>query len=422
MIPMRKVIAIAAVAALLAAAGAAAAETVMIRNATLHTMGEDGVLENADVFITGGRIDRVGRDLPVPADIRVFDAEGRHVTPALFAGITGVGLTEVSAVDDSVDNEVSGLETPFMRPEFDVSLAFNPHSTLVPVARVEGLGFTLLGAAPGDSIMGGQGRIAWLDGSWDSVTGDPVLFIGVGGRAASKAGGSRAAQWMLLEQAMSEADNPPKLPTEAVLTRAGRETLKRYADGGTVVFGAHRASDLLRVIEFAERHDLRAVIAGGAEAWMVADRLAAAGVPVLLDPLHNLPGSFDMLGARLDNAALLHAAGVTIGITGAESHNARKVRQMAGNAVSHGLDHGAALAALTVNPARMFGVADRAGSLEKGKRADLVLWSGDPLEVTSVPDLVISNGRVDSMETRQTKLRDRYLVVDPEMPRAYVKP
>jgi hypothetical protein len=263
--------------------------------------------------------------------------------------------------------------------------------------------------------------VAFLDGSFDALAGPRVLFVGLGAYAAGRSGGSRAAQWMLLEQVMDEAESPPRGLEPTLLTRAGRSTLERYRDGGTVVFTVHRASDILQVLGFARRQGVRPVIHGGAEAWIVAEELARAGVPVLLDPLLNLPRNFDMLGARLDNAALLAEAGVVIAISGAESHNARKVRQMAGNAVSHGLDHGAALAALTIAPARIFGVADRVGSIEKGKRADLVLWSGDPLEVTTVADMVISNGRVDSMETRQTKLRDRYLVEDPELPRAYRK-
>jgi imidazolonepropionase-like amidohydrolase len=155
---------------------------------------------------------------------------------------------------------------------------------------------------------------------------------------------------------------------------------------------------------------MRAVIAGGAEAWLVARELAQAQVPVLVDPLVNLPGSFDQLGARLDNAARLHAAGVTFAFSqsGDATHNARKVRQLAGNAVANGLPWDAALAALTANPARIFGLADR-GRIEPGQRADLVLWSGDPLEVTTYAEQVWIDGAPVDPRTRQTELRDRYL-------------
>jgi len=209
---------------------------------------------------------------------------------------------------------------------------------------------------------------------------------------------------------------------DALLTRAGRQTLERYAAGGTVVFSADRAADILQVLRFTEERNIKPVIYGAIEGWMVADALAEAKVPVVLDPLRNLPGSFDTLGARLDNAALLHEAGVTVIFGAGDSHNARKLRQMAGNAASHGLAKNAALAALTINPARVFNVARSFGSLEEGKRADLVLWSGDPLQVTTVADQVIVAGRVDSMETRQTRLRDRYLPQTSGLPRAYIKP
>jgi imidazolonepropionase-like amidohydrolase len=153
------------------------------------------------------------------------------------------------------------------------------------------------------------------------------------------------------------------------------------------------------------------VIAGATEGWRVARELAQAGVPVLLDPLQNLPGSFDTIGARLDNAALLHRAGVRIAFTQSEagSHNARTIRQAAGNAVAHGLPWDAALAALTANPAEIFGIAAERGRIAVGQVADIVLWSGDPLEVTTVAEDVIIAGRAIEMRSRQTELRERYL-------------
>jgi hypothetical protein len=397
----------------------AAAQTVLVKGATVHTVGSGGTLENTDILIADGVVRDIGQDLRTPDGARVIEAEGLPVTPGLWAGISGIGTVEVSGVEQSVD---STNDIAAMHPEFDVSLAFNPNSSLVPVARVEGHTFTTLGAGMGGSIIGGQGRVAALDGGYDSFHGGYVLYISLGRGASGKSGGSRAAQWLLLNQAVEETVRPPTRAEEALLTRAGRQTLERYAKGGTVVFNVNRASDILQTLQFAEDHDIVPVINGGVEAWMVADAIAAAKAPVVLNPLVNLPGNFDRLGARLDNAALLHARGITVAFSGGESHNARKVRQMAGNAASHGLPKDAALAALTINPARIFGVARTFGSIEKGKRADLVLWSGDPLEVTSAADLVIVNGKVDSMQSRQTRLRDRYLVVDPEMPRAYIKP
>jgi len=227
---------------------------------------------------------------------------------------------------------------------------------------------------------------------------------------------------MLLNQAMQEADSPPASTETALLTRAGRGTLSEYAIGGKVVINVDRASDILATLRFAQTYGLDLVISGGTEAWMVAEQLAAANIPVLLDPLYNLPGNFDALGARLDNAAILQAAGVDVIISGAGSHNARKQRQMAGNAVSYGLPHEAGIAALTSTPARVFGVADQQGSIQKDMSANVVLWSSDPLEVTSAAEVVVINGKLIPMESRQTKLRDRYLPENPAMPRAYIKP
>ncbi len=399
---------------------AAQADAIMIRGATVHTMTKDGILENTDVFISGGEIQRIGKNLPVPQDdVYVFNAEGKPLTPGFFAGITSIGITEVSAVEESSDSSLALKE---MRPEFDVVPAFNPNSSVIPVTRIEGFSFTLLGAGAKGSIFGGQGQLVALDGGYESFVGKPVLFINVGRDASGLSGGSRAAQWMLLNQAMAEADSPPTYNEKTLLTRAGRGTLSAYASDGKVVFNVDRASDILETLRFAKRFGLDLVISGGTEAWMVARQLASAKVPVLLNPLVNLPGNFDKLGARLDNAAILQAAGVTVVINGAGSHNARKQRQMAGNAVSHGLPHEAGLAALTSNPAQVFGVSDQQGRIQKNNVANVVLWSGDPLEVTSAAEIVVINGKLIPMESRQTKLRDRYLPEHPEMPRAYIKP
>jgi len=409
------------IAALATFSMAVQADAIMIRGATVHTMGKDGILENTDVFISGGKIQKIGQNLPVPQDdVFVFEAEGRPLTPGFFAGITGLGISEVSAVSESGD---SSLDLKEMRPEFNITSAYNPHSSLIPVAQIEGITFTLLGASSKGSIFGGQGRLLVLNGGYESFIGSSVLFINVGRDVSSLSGNSRAGQWMLLNQAMQEADNPPASNEARLLTRNGRNTLLAYAENGMkTVFDVDRASDILEVLRFAENYGLNPVISGGTEAWMVAEQLANAKVAVLLDPLSNLPGNFDMLGARLDNAAILNAAGVTVIISGAGSHNARKQRQMAGNAVANGLPHEAGIAALTSNPARVFGFTEDQGMIKRGKPANVVLWSGDPLEVTSVAERVVINGQLIPMESRQTKLRDRYLPENPAMPRAYIKP
>jgi imidazolonepropionase-like amidohydrolase len=217
---------------------------------------------------------------------------------------------------------------------------------------------------------------------------------------------------MLLEQATREA--LPGKPLQAgdvrLLTPTGREVLARYLAGGRMAFAVDRAVDIRQVLEFSSRHGLKPVIIGGAQAPQVAELLASAKVPVVLEPLLDLPGTFDQLGATLENAARLQRAGVPILFThfSAGTNQAHKVRQGAGVAVANGLPWDAALAALTSTPADVFGLGAEAGRIAPGSPADLVLWSGDPLEVTTYAEQVWIGGKVQSMRSRQTELRDRY--------------
>ena len=181
----------------------------------------------------------------------------------------------------------------------------------------------------------------------------------------------------------------------------------------------NRAADIVQLLRWSKRNNVRVAISGGVEAWKVADQLAAAKVPVFVDTLADLPGDFDQIGATLENAARLRAAGVQVAIQSAGSHHARKIRQMAGNAVANGLPWEDGLAALTRVPAETFGVASDFGTIAVGKRADLVLWSGDPLEVSTVAEQVWLDGRAQPMKSRQTELRDRYMRTPSALPRAY---
>ncbi len=384
---------------------------VLIRGATIHTVGVRGTLMNSDLLIRDGKIAEIGRGLAAPKAAAVIEAAQRPVTPGIFGGLSALGLTEVSAEATTVDVELS-LGAPAWqqqwRPEFDVTEAYNPRSGVIPVARIEGLTWTILAPRSGDSILSGQGAAIALDGRFDAVLArSRALFVETGSAALTASGGSRAGQFMLLDQAIREVRGGETSDSPALLHPAGREALARYLAGGRVVFHAERAADIRRVVAFARRAGMRPIISGGAEAWIVAAELARLHVPVILNPLQNLPVDFDQLAARLDNAALLARAGVRIAFSEGETHLAGRVRQLAGNAVAHGLPWDAALAALTANPAQMFQVADR-GSIEVGRIADLVLWSGDPLEVTSVADRVWLGGGAVEMRSRQTELRDRY--------------
>jgi hypothetical protein len=418
---------------------------VLIRDATVHTMSSAGVLEHTDILISDGKIAEMGRNLPAPANAEVIDAGGRPVTPGLFGGIGHLGIEEISEDPTLVD---AALKLGAMRPEFDVTPAFNPDSIVLGVNRIGGVTFAMLapsadagGKGAAGTIIAGQGSIARLDGTVEPTA--RTLFIDVGGDASALSGGSRAAQFMLLQQAIDEARSPKSLlPGDArLLTPGGRLSLAAYVgagttgggaglvagagtgargtDGGTrgagetrlIVFDVDRASDIRQVIALARREKLHIAIKGGTEAWRVAPELATARIPVVLNPLDDLPESFDAVGATLENAAHLQHAGVKIAFTFDDPapHNIQRLRQAAGIAVAHGLPWEDALAAITRNPAEIFGVTAENGSLARGRPADLVLWSGDPLEVTTLADRVFVQGVAQSMHSRQTELRDRYL-------------
>jgi hypothetical protein len=399
------------------AAWHADAAELLIRNAEVHTLTAAGKLANADVLIRDGKIAAVGSRLNASADATLVDAQGKPLTPGLFAGLTAIGIEEVSGEASTVDEHLS-LGAPGLmqwRPEFDVTLAYNPRSVLVPVAQTAGLTWTVLQprSVEGGGLISGQGAAVSLDGRFDAVLhGSRTLFVELGGDALGLSGRSRAGQYMLLDQAVREARSAQSFGDRALLLPTGREVLARYLKGGRVVFEVERAADIRQVLALSQRYGIQPVIAGGTEAWVVADELARANVPVLLDPLMNLPYSFDTIGARLDNAAILARAGVRIAFThrlSDRSHNARRIRQIAGSAVAHGLPWDAALAALTSTPAEIFGVANTRGRIAVGQTADLVLWSGDPLELTTLAQQVWINGNAIPMRSRQTELRDRYL-------------
>ena len=204
------------------------------------------------------------------------------------------------------------------------------------------------------------------------------------------------------------------------LSRLDLEALEPVVKGELpLVLTVDRASDIEAALRLAREYKLKLIIAGGREAWMVAGQLAAAKVPVLLDPLANLPESFEALGSTLESAARLQKAGVTVAFMTDDAHDVRNIKQSAGNAVSYGMSWEAALAALTIVPARIWGIADHYGSLEPGKDADVVVWDGDPLELTSSPEHVFIRGTEMPQDTRQLRLRDRYKELSREVPPAY---
>jgi hypothetical protein len=392
------------------------AQDVLIRGARVHTVTSQGTLERGDVLLRNGRVAEIGSGLSASAGATVIDAKGRPLTPGFFGGITGLGVTEIeleSATDDRTAFSGTRAGDYVARPEFDTTQEFNPDAAAVGVNRAEGITFALIAPQASGTLFAGQGAVARLDGSANPFVGaSRTQFLDMGASATDSVGYSRAAQFMLLEQAVREAtpDKPMQAGDARLLTPTGREVLGRYLAGGRMAFAVDSAADIRRVLAFAARHRVSPVIIGGAQAPQVASALAQAKVPVVLEPLQNLPGTFDQLGASLENAAQLQRAGVPILFThlAAGTNTAHKVRQGAGNAVAHGLPWDAALAALTSTPADVFGLGAGAGRIAVGSPADVVLWSGDPLDVTSYAEQVWIGGKPQSMRSRQTELSERY--------------
>lgn len=398
--------------------GPAAAETVAIVNADLYTMTEAGRIPGASVIVTDGRITGLGADIAVPEGARVIDSGGQPVTPGLIASATQVGLVEVSSSDDADDR--SGAGGP-LGAAFSVRHGLNPNSTLIPIARTDGLthGIVIPGGSSAIPFEGSGVRIHLGGGPGlleDAYTGQ---YASIHGGTTSAAGQSRSAQWIALRQALKAAagmlkrKDSPTMSLDAFRERAELLALEPVLTRtAPLVLRVKRESDIREAVAIGEAFDIRVVVIGANEAWRVADLLAERGVPVILDPLENLPGRFDEIGSRQDNAALLHAAGVAIGFYASPlhlSHNAGlEMRQAAGIAVANGLPWDAALAAMTSVAARIWGMDGHAGSLEPGGPADLVVWSGDPLEVTTYPVAVLVHGEVASLDHRQKRLRDRY--------------
>jgi imidazolonepropionase-like amidohydrolase len=405
-------------------------ETWAITGARVHTLGPQGVLEGATVLLRDGRIVSVGNDVAVPPDARVVDAAGKIVTPGFYDAHGYLGIVEVSLVAETVDRIQAGTR---YTASFRVSDAINPRSSLIPVNRIEGITRALVTPVSTpetlSSPIAGLGAVIHLGGPEDFLVGrDAALYVHLGEEGSLLSGGARGLTLMYLRELLEDARDLARhrADYEAGQRReygASRLDLEALADTletkRPVVVVVNRASDILSALRMADEFGLELVVVGGGEAWMVAHELAAAGVPVILDPLENLPARFETLGATLENAARLHAAGVEIAFAIGESHNARNMRQAAGNAVANGLPYEAALAAMSINPARIFGQSGTSGSLEPGKDADLVVWDGDPLELGSVAERVFIRGRDIPMESRHTLLRDRYRDLDMPLPPQY---
>jgi imidazolonepropionase-like amidohydrolase len=399
--------------------------TVAIVGGKVHTVGPQGTLDNGTVLIVDGRIAAVGEDVDVPTGAETIDASGKVVTPGLFSPLSQLGLVEVGLSAGPTDFAQRGDR---FTAGFDVSNAYNPRSTLISVNRIEGVTRAVIAPMPGYPDESGAGHVLGGLAAVVNLGNDNVLdrrgsgmVVVLGEYGSYFAGGTRTAAWLTLRNALDEAldyrehrgEFERGMRREYVHSVTDLDALQGVVNGNTpMIVAIDRAADIETLISLVNEYSLNAIIAGGAEAWMLADELAAAGIAVIVDPLSNLPGNFDRLNARFGATSILVDAGVKVAIGDGDSHNARNMAQAAGNAVAQGLGWDAALRAITLTPAEIHGVAATVGSLETGKAADLVIWPGDPLELTNYPEQVFINGEKIPMVSRQTLLRDRYLQTD----------
>ena len=424
---------------------------IAITGAKIYTMAEQGVLEIGTVLIRNGEIEKIIAGDEAPEGYNTIAADGKVVTPGLIAAKSSLGLVEVGMSAGIVDSEVNYQQPGKLGTTIDSQYAINMQSSLINITRIDGVTTAATGVESSNTLFQGMGSVISLgDKNSPIINAQAYMSLNLAGSAAEALSGSRASLWPELLRAFAEAASlQGRQLTTGQLTNGqltnGQLTIGQQWHGEFAKSDINalipvlkgdmplfvtvlRAADIRRVLQLKARYsNIKLVLIHATEAWMVASDIAAAKVPVVLNPEANLPYDFDELGATIENAARLSQAGVKVSISniskyGSDSHNMRLITQLAGNAVANGMPYEAALAAITINSAEILSVAHKVGSLSEGKQADVVVWTGDPLEVMHYAEVVIINGELIPMESRQTKLRDRYETLQSEQPYRYVKP
>jgi len=437
---------LASVAAL--AAIPAAAQTTAITGGRVVIGDGSEPIDGGTVVLRDGRVVAAGANVAVPPGATIVDARGKWVTPGVVAGFSRIGLLEVDAVDAT--NDTRAATSPFSAA-IDVAPAINPQASSIAVSRAAGVTRAVVSPATSRSIFAGQGAVIDLGGDMQPITRARAFqYIELGEEGAREAGGSRASAHVLLRNALREArdlrlpigsrgqarapseappediaENPYVLPgaqrsDDVLLTRFDAAALVPVLQGRQLLLvHAERASDILQVLALRrEFPNLRLVLVGATEGWRVAAEIAAARVPVIANALVDLPASFEQLGATQSNIGRMRAAGIDVAIGMINDDEARQVRlstQYAGNLVAiarvpghTGLTWSQAFAAISSAPAEALGLGAEIGSLRPGRRGDVVIWDGDPLELATGVEAVWIDGVRQSLENRQTRLRDRY--------------
>lgn len=418
-------------------AAPAAAETIAFVGGTVAIGDGSAPIENGTVVVRDGRVVAAGTGVAAPAGATMVDARGKWVSPGLVASFSNLGLLDAEGVEESNDLRAKG--SPFAAA-IDVSTAINPNAIPIGDERAGGVTRAIVSPRTAGSIFAGQGAVIDLGADADPVTRPRAFqFVELGEDGARAAGGSRPAAYAMLKDALAQATDFRRSPASfggrergSLLKRGDAEALLPVLDGAVpLLVHVERAADIRQVLGLTRDYPkLKLVLLGVSEGWMVAREIAAAHVPVIASALADLPAAFETVAATESNVGRMEQAGVTVGLTTLGINDAsgeHVVRQFAGNLVAitrvpgaTGLDWGHALASVTSGPAKAIGMDREIGSLLPGRRADVVLWDGDPLEVSSAPVAVYIDGRAQPIRSRQVELRDRYMTPgEGALPKAY---
>lgn len=416
----------AALAAAMMLAGIAGAQTIAITGGKVYPVS-GAPIENGTVLIRDGKIVAVGSNISVPADAQRIDATGKWVTPGLINSGTELGLVEVGGVRETRDDAAKGKD--FIAAAFTVWEGLNTQSVMIAPNRRDGITSVVV-LPTGDQLVSGQAAILNLvDGMpGDMVLKTPIAMVAQVQNPGDAGTGARGELLVRLRELIEDtrafmknrAAYERAETRNYIASRLDLEAMIPVVEGKLpLLVEADKATDIDAALRIAKENGLKIMIGGGAEAWLVADKLAAAHVPVLTGAMNNIPGSFQQLNSAQENAGLLRKAGVQVLIVGnagggdEETFNVRNIKQEAGNAVAYGMTWDDALRAVTLTPAEVFGVSDRVGSLQAGRDGNVVIWSGDPFEFSTVAEHVYVRGHEYTAPDRQQLLTERYKHLPP---------
>ncbi len=409
-----------------------AAQTIAITGGTVAIGDGSAPIENATVIIRDGKIIAAGQGVAVPAGAERIDATGKWVTPGLFAGFSRLGLSEVEAVEQT--NDTLARRSTFSLA-IDSADAINPRAKAIAVSRANGVTRAVVAPGTGNSIFAGQGVVIDTGADMNAITKKAAFqLVEFGEGGAADAGGSRAANFAYFRNAITEARDYRlgKKENDLILKKPDIKALLPVIDGQIpLMVMVNSAVDIHRVLGLkSEFPQIHMILSGAIEGWEVAGEIAAAKVPVVINPMNDLPDSFEALSATQSNAGRMAKAGVSVSFGQIGDFDTLQIRllpQHAGNMVAltkvpgaTGMSWGQALASISSRPAEMMGLGDQLGSLKVGRRGDVVLWDGDPLELSSAVTALWIDGVRQPLDTRQDRLRDRYKrPTEGNLPKAY---